>query len=143
MEENNTNPNPTNPSCDTLQPIVTYVLIFLNIMISLGKQFLNNNKHLKLNSNVDSILTGIRRENIPLNTNALITEGEGLINLNIPEHLKTSQKESLMHFPLKFEPSIFFQSIKISPLENIANPNESINHFNGQLVRRYVSRETH
>ena len=94
MEENNTNPNPTNPSCDTWQPIVTYVLIFLNIMISLDKQFLNNNKHIKLNSNVDSILTGIRRENIPLNTNALITEGEGLINLNIPEHLKTSQKEN-------------------------------------------------
>ena len=89
MEENNTNQNPTNPSCDTWQPIVTYVLIFLNIMISLGKQFLNNNKHLKLNSNVGSILTGIRRENIPLNT-----EGEGLINLNIPEHLKTSQKEN-------------------------------------------------
>ena len=84
MEENN-----TNPSCDTWQPIVTYVLIFLNIMISIGKQFLNNNKHIKLNSNVDSILTGIRRENIPLNT-----EGEGLINLNIPEHLKTNQKEN-------------------------------------------------
>ena len=90
MEENNTYPN---PSCDTWQPIVTYVLIFLNI-ISLGKHFLNNNKHLKLNSNVDSILTGIKRDNIPLNTNALITEGEGLINLNIPEHLKTSQKEN-------------------------------------------------
>ena len=88
MEENNTNPNPTNPSCNTWQPIVTYVLIFLNIMISLGKQFLNNNKHIKLNSNIDSILTGIRREN-----NALITEGEGLINLNIPEYLRTSQKE--------------------------------------------------
>ena len=80
--------NITNQSCDTWQPIVTYVLIFLNIMISLDKQFLNNNKHIKLNSNVDSILTGIRRENNPL-----ITEGEGLINLNIPEHLRTSQKE--------------------------------------------------
>ena len=96
MEENNTHPN---PSCDTWQPIVTYVLIFLNIMISLGKQFLNNNKHIKLNSNVDSILSGIRRENTPLNTNPLntnniYTEGEGLINLNIPEHLKTSQKEN-------------------------------------------------
>ena len=94
MEENNTYPN---PSCDTWQPIVTYVLIFLNIMISLGKQFLNNNKHIKLNSNVDSILTGIKREN--QNTNIqypspLNTEGEGLINLNIPEHLKTSQKEN-------------------------------------------------
>ena len=92
MEENN-----TNPSCDTWQPIVTYVLIFLNILISLGKQFLNNNKHVKLNNNVDSILTGIRRENNPLNTkniytNPLNTEGEGLINLNIPEHLRTSQK---------------------------------------------------
>ena len=84
MEENN-----TNPSCNTWQPIVTYVLIFLNIMISFGKQFLNNNKHVKLNSNVDSILTGIRREN-----NLLITEEEGLINLNIPAHLKTSQKEN-------------------------------------------------
>ena len=87
MEENN-----TYPSCNTWQPIVTYVLIFLNIMISLGKQFLNNNKHIKLNSNVDSILTGIRRENNPLNTNNIYTEGEGLINLNIPEHLRTSQK---------------------------------------------------
>jgi len=67
--------------------IVTYVLIFLNNMISIGKQFLNNNKHVKLNSNVDSILTGIKRENV------VHTEGEGLINLNIPEHLKTSQKE--------------------------------------------------
>ena len=84
MEENNTNPNPTNLSCDTWQPIVTYVLIFLNIIISLGKQFLNNNKHIKLNSNVDSILTGIKREN--QNTNIqypspLNTKGEGLINL--------------------------------------------------------------
>ena len=70
--------NITNPSCDTWQPIVTCVLIFLNIMISLGKQFLNNNKHVKLNSNVGSILSGIRRENIPLNTNALITEGKDL-----------------------------------------------------------------
>ena len=87
MEENN-----TNLSCDTWQPIVTYVLIFLNIMISLGKQFLNNNKHIKLNSNVDSILTGIKRENNVLNTNNIYTEGEGLINLNIPEHLRTSQK---------------------------------------------------
>ena len=78
------------PSCRTWQPIVTYVLIFLNIMISIGKQFLNNNKHIKLNSNVGSILTGIKRE-IP-QTNVLHTEGEGLINLNIPEHLKTSQK---------------------------------------------------
>ena len=86
MEENN-----TNPSCNTWQPIVTYVLIFLNIMISLGKQFLNNNKHIKLNSNVDSILTGIRRDNV-VHTNPLNTEGEGLINLNIPEHLRTSQK---------------------------------------------------
>jgi len=64
-------------------------------MISLGKQFLNNNKHVKLNSNVDSILTGIRRENI--HTNPLNTEGEGHafiqpISLNIPEHLRTSQK---------------------------------------------------
>jgi len=92
MEENNTFPNPTNSSCNTWQPIVTYVLIFLNIMISLGKQFLNNNNHVKLNNNVDSILTGIRRENIHHPT-PLITEGEGLINLNIPEHLRTSQKE--------------------------------------------------
>ena len=90
MEENNTYPN---PSCDTWQPIVTYVLIFLNIMISLGKQFLNNNKHIKLNSNVDSILTGIRQEKV-MNTNNIYTDGEGLINLNIPEHLKTSQKEA-------------------------------------------------
>ena len=87
MEENNTNPMNDLPSCSTWQPIVTYVLIFLNIMISLGKQFLNNNKHIKLNSNVDSILTGIKRENIH-------TEGEGFINLNIPEHLRTSQKEN-------------------------------------------------
>ena len=86
MEENN-----TNPTCNTWQPIVTYVLIFLNIMISLGKQFLNNNKHIKLNSNVDSILTGIRRDNF-VHMNPLNTEGEGLINLNIPEHLRTSQK---------------------------------------------------
>jgi len=79
--------NPTNPSCDTWQPIVTYVLIFLNIMISVGKQFLNNNKHVKLNTNVDTTLTGIKRG---VNMN---TEGEGLIDLNIPEHLKTSQKK--------------------------------------------------
>ena len=90
--------SPINPSCDTWQPIVTYVLIFLNIMISLGKQFLNNNKHIKLNSNVDSILTGIRQEKVMntnnIHTNPLNTEGEGLISLNIPEHLKTSQKEN-------------------------------------------------
>ena len=55
---------------------------------------LKQQQHIKLNSNVDSILPGIRRENIPLNTNALIAEEEGLINLNIPEHLKTSQKET-------------------------------------------------
>jgi len=80
--------NITKETCNTWQPIVTYVLIFLNIMISLGKQFLNNNKHVKLNNNVDSILTGIKRENIH-------TEGEGQpINLNIPEHLKSSQKEN-------------------------------------------------
>ena len=83
--------NPTNLSCDTWQPIVTYVLIFLNIMISLGKQFLNNNKHMKLNTNVDTILTGIKRNN--LNTNNLNTEVEGPINLTVPEHLKTSQKK--------------------------------------------------
>ena len=83
--------NITKETCNTWQPIVTYVLIFLNIMISLGKQFLNNNKHVKLNNNVDSILTGIKREII--HTNNLNTEGEGQpINLNIPEHLRTSQK---------------------------------------------------
>ena len=88
MEENN-----TKETCNTWQPIVTYVLIFLNIMISLGKQFLNNNKHVKLNNNVDSILTGIKREIIHMNN--LNTEGEGQpINLNIPEHLRTSQKGS-------------------------------------------------
>ena len=91
--------NITNPTCDTWQPIVTYVLIFLNILISVGKQFLNNNKHIKLNTNVDTILTGIRRNTIPHNTNnpninAMNTEGDALINLNIPEHLKTSQKEN-------------------------------------------------
>ena len=64
-----------------------------SLMISLGKQSLNNNKHIKLNSNVDSILTGIRQEKV-MNTIPLNTEGEGLINLNIPEHLKTSQKEN-------------------------------------------------
>ena len=82
--------NPTNSSCDTWQPIVTYVLIFLNIMISVGKQFLNNNKHVKLNTNVDTILTGIKRGVINQNMN---TEGDGLIDLNIPEHLKTSQRK--------------------------------------------------
>ena len=93
--------NITNPSCNTWQPIITYVLIFLNIMISIGKQFLNNNKHIKLNSNVDTILTGIKRNNLYTNnpnTNnqnltPINTEVEGLINLNIPEHLKTSQKK--------------------------------------------------
>ena len=84
--------NIINTSCDTWQPIVTYVLIFLNILISLGKQFLNNNKHIKLNNNVDTILTGIKQNNqvtnVPLNT-----ETEGLINLNIPEHLRTLQKK--------------------------------------------------
>ena len=78
----------TNPSCDTWQPIVTYVLIFLNILISLGKQFLNNNNHKKLNTNVDTILTGIKGNSPIMNT-----EGEGLIDLNIPEHLKTSQRK--------------------------------------------------
>ena len=84
--------NITNSSCNTWQPIVTYVLIFLNILISLGKQFLNNNKHIKLNDNVDTILTGIKQNNqvtnVPLNT-----ETERLINLNIPDHLRTSQKK--------------------------------------------------
>ena len=78
----------TNPSCDTWQPIVTYVLIFLNILISLGKQFLNNNNHKRLNTNVDTILTGIKGKTPMMNT-----EGEGLIDLNIPEHLKTSQRK--------------------------------------------------
>ena len=88
--------NITNTSCDTWQPIVTYVLIFLNILISLGKQFLNNNKHIKLNNNVDTILTGIKQNNqitnVPYPT-PLNTETEGLINLNIPDHLRTSQKK--------------------------------------------------
>ena len=78
----------TNPSCDTWQPIVTYVLIFLNILISLTKQFLNNNNHKRLNTNVDTILTGIKGKSPIMNT-----EGEGLIDLNIPEHLKTSQRK--------------------------------------------------
>ena len=82
--------NPTNLSCDTWQPIVTYVLIFLSVIISVGKQFLNNNKHVKLNTNVDTILSGIKRGVINQNTN---TEGNGLIDLNIPEHLKTSQRK--------------------------------------------------
>ena len=82
--------NITDSSCNAWQPIVTYVLIFLNIMISLGKQFLNNNKHIKLNSNVDSILTGIRHSS----SKVMNTETEGLISLNIPEHLRTSQKGS-------------------------------------------------
>ena len=81
--------NTNSSSCDTWQPIVTYVLIFLNIMISVGKQFLNNNKHIKLNTNVDTILTGIKRNSPIMNT-----ESDALINLNIPEHLKTSQKEN-------------------------------------------------
>ena len=59
-------------------------------MISVGKQFLNNNKYVKLNTNVDTILTGIKRGVINQNTN---TEGDGLIDLNIQEHLKTSQKK--------------------------------------------------
>ena len=61
-----TNEIPMNdlPSCNTWQLIVTYVLIFLNIMINIGKQFLNNNKHIKLNRNVDTILTGIKRNNL-------------------------------------------------------------------------------
>ena len=84
--------NITDSSCNTWQPIVTYVLIFLNILISIGKQFLNNNKHIKLNDNVDTILTGIKQNNkitnVPLNT-----ETEGLINLNIPDNLRTSQKK--------------------------------------------------
>ena len=106
MDENN-----TNPSCNTRQPIVTYVLIFLNIMLSLGKQFLNNNKHIKLNSNVDSILTGIRQEKVMntnnIYTNPLNTEGEGFINLN--SHLNC----------------LFFSiPLKINPLENITNPKE-------------------
>ena len=65
------------PSCNTWQPIVTYVFIFLNIMISIGKQFLNNNKHIKLNTNVDTILRGIKRNNPTTsfpNTNNLITK---------------------------------------------------------------------
>ena len=80
----------TNSSCDTWQPIVTYMLIFLNIMISVGKQFLNNNKHVKLNTNVDTILTGTKRG---VNNQNMNTEGNGLIDLNIPEHLKTSQRK--------------------------------------------------
>ena len=66
------------------------MLIFLNIMISVGKQFLNNNIHVKLNTNVDTILTGIKRGVINQNMN---TEGGGLIDLNIPEHLKTSKRK--------------------------------------------------
>ena len=108
-----TNDSPMNdlPSCNTWRPIVTYVLIFLNIMISICKQFLNNNKHIKLNNNIDTILTGIKRNN--LNTNNLITEGEGLINLNILEHLKTSQKANFedLIFPCLF----FFPFMKIVP----------------------------
>jgi len=83
MEENN-----TNPSCDTWQPIVTNVLIILSILISVGKQFLNSNKHIKLNTNVDTILAGIKGNSPIMNT-----EGEGFIDLNIPEHLKTSQRK--------------------------------------------------
>ena len=89
MEENNTYPNPTNHSSVTWQPIVTNVLIFLHILISLGKQFLNNNKHIKLNTTIDTILTRIKKNSSNMNT-----EGDALINPNIPEHLKTSQKEN-------------------------------------------------
>ena len=88
--------NITNSSCNAWQPIVTYVLIFLNIIISLGKQFLNNNKHIKLNNNVDTILTGIKQNNQITNvphSSPLNIETEGLINLNIPDHLRTSQKK--------------------------------------------------
>ena len=85
--------NTNSSSCDTWQPIVTYVLIFLNILISVGKQFLNNNKHIKLNTNVDTILTGIRRNTNTHNPHIMNTEGDGLIDLNIPEHLRTSQKK--------------------------------------------------
>ena len=76
--------NITNSLCNAWQPIVTYVLIFLNIIISIGKQFLNNNKHIKLNNNVDTILTGIKQNNqitnvphpSPLNTDGRINKSE-------------------------------------------------------------------
>ena len=61
--------------------ICTYLL--KNILISVGKQFLNNNKHIKLNTNVDTILTGIRRQTHTHNPHIMNTEGEGLIDLNI------------------------------------------------------------
>ena len=49
----------------------------------------NQSCDIKLNTNVDTILTGIKRNSPIMNT-----EGDALINLNIPEHLKTSQKEN-------------------------------------------------
>ena len=59
---------------------------------------LKHNKHIKLNSNVDSILTGIRRENNALNTNNIHTEGEGLI-INLLHHL---MKPSMNHLEMTY-----------------------------------------
>ena len=69
------------PQCNSNSwaPIVTNVMIALNIIISLGKQFLNSNKHASLKNSIRS-----------LKERSLQTEG---IELNVPEDLKSSVKK--------------------------------------------------
>ena len=63
--------------------ILSTALIGLNIIISIGKQFLNNNKHSTNQNVLVETIKSISKER-------LYTEAEGL---NIPEQLKTSNAD--------------------------------------------------
>ena len=83
---NTTDISSSNNCNNTWSPIVTNVMIALSIIISLGKQFLNNNKHASLKN---ILIQGRKTEKIQQED--LQTEG---IELNVPENLKSSiQKE--------------------------------------------------
>jgi len=66
---------------------VGIAITVLNITISLGKQYLNNGKHVSF---TDTIKEVIKKELQPNKEGAVHTEN---IQLNIPENLKASIKQ--------------------------------------------------
>ena len=73
--------------CDQWSSILSTALIGLNIIISIGKQFLNNNKHSTNQNVLVETIKAISKER-------LYTEAEDhKAFLNIPEQLKTSNAD--------------------------------------------------
>ena len=68
-------------------PIVTNILILLNIIISLSKQYLNNNKHSTLTDTLKTVVKESLKEGSKEEAKYLVTEA---IELNVPENLKSS-----------------------------------------------------